>query len=130
MLVDRKPPATEAIERLLVGAGEGPARLAPVIGEEFERPARRDRRVELAQGTGGDIARVGENRLAGRFALRVDREKPGALHVDFAAYLDHLWPIIAGELFRHGLHGADVLGYVLAGDAVAARRAQIGRAHV
>src|SRR5216684_1297623 len=123
MLVDRKPPAAKAFERLLMGAGEGPARFAPVIGEEFQWPARGNRGIELAQRAGGDIARVGEDRLAGGGALLVDREKPGALHIDFAAHLDHLGPIIAREHLRHGLQRSDILGHVLAGDAIAARRA-------
>src|SRR5216684_1071052 len=106
MLVDRKPPAAKAFERLLMGAGEGPARFAPVIGEEFQWPARGNRGIELAQRAGGDIARVGEDRLAGGGAL-----------------LDHLGPIIAREHLRHGLQGPDILGHVLAGDAIAARRA-------
>src|SRR5439155_22132473 len=53
MLVDRKPPAAKALERLLMGAREWPARLAPVIGEEFQWPARGDRRIELTQGARG-----------------------------------------------------------------------------
>src|SRR5439155_270693 len=97
MLVDRKPPAAKALERLLMGAGDRAARLAPVIGEEFQWPARGDRRIELAQGAGGDIARVGEDRLAGGRALLVDREKPGAFHIDLAADLEYLGPILAGK---------------------------------
>ena len=101
-----------------------PARLAPGIGEEFQRPARGDRRVELAQRAGRDIARVGEDRLAGGRALGVDREKPGPLHVDFAAHLDDVGPARRRRAARHRLQRADVRGDVLAGDAVAARRAE------
>ena len=89
MLVDREPPfAGSAPSASLVRARKRPARLAPGIGEEFQRPARRDAGVELAQRAGRDIARVHEKRLAGGGALLVDREKPGPLHVHFAAHFE------------------------------------------
>jgi hypothetical protein len=84
-----------------MGLGKRCAGLAPVIGEEFERAPRGDRRVELAQRARRDIAWVGENRLARGLALGVDREKPFALHVDFAPDLDDVRPTLAGERFRH-----------------------------
>src|SRR6185437_1711602 len=49
LVIDAKAPVAEVLERLFVGFGEGRARLAPGVSEEFERPARGDRRVELAQ---------------------------------------------------------------------------------
>src|SRR5437763_16151997 len=87
-LVDGKAPFAKPRQRSRLGAGEGLGRLAPGIGEEFERPRRRDARVELAQRAGGEIARIGENLLAGGGALRVESEKRLALHIDFAADLD------------------------------------------
>ena len=111
-------------QRLGVAAGKRRARLAPGIGEEFQRPACGDCRVELAQGAGGDIARVGEDGFAGGLALGVDRKEPLALHIDFAAHFQHIGPARAGQLFRHVFEGADIGGDVLAGDPVAAGRAQ------
>src|SRR4029079_16602449 len=103
---------------------EGCARLAPGISEEFEWPRRRHGRVELAPGARREIARIGEDLLAGGRALGVERHKRGALHIDFAADLDDLRPAAGGELFRHGLQRADVDGDILAGNAVAARRTE------
>ena len=100
MLVDAEAPVAEAVERLAVRAREGPARLAPGIGEEFQRPAGRNAGVKLAQRPGRDIARVHEQRFAGGGALLVDREKPGPLHIDFAAHFEQFRPVRAGEMRR------------------------------
>ena len=105
---------------LFVGSGERRARFAPGIGEELERPARGDRRIELAQRAGRGVARIGENRLAGRRALLVQREEPGAFEIDLTADLDHLGPLLARENFRHGVQRAKVRGHILAGGAIAA----------
>src|SRR5204862_4867972 len=69
--VDGESPAAELRQRLVMGTGEGGARLAPGIGEEFERAAGSDRGIELAQRSSGGVARVGEDRLAGGRALLV-----------------------------------------------------------
>src|SRR5205823_2684581 len=49
---------------------------------------------------------------------------PGALHVDFAADFEDVGPALAGERRRYALQGADVGRHILAGDAVAAGRAE------
>ena len=122
--IDGEAPAREMLERVGVRLGEGLALLAPGIGEEFERPARGDRGIELAQRACGGVARIGEDRLAFLLALLVEREEARMLHIDFAAHLDHVGPAVALQLLGHGRERADVGGDVLAGDAVAARRRQ------
>ena len=120
-IVDGQPPFAELRQSFRVSAREGGARLAPGIGEEFERPACGDRRIELAQGAGGGVSRIGESGLAGGGPLFVQGKKAGALHIDFAADLDHLGPPVPGQRRWHAGQGTDVRGDILPGDAVAAR---------
>ena len=124
MRVDGQAPITKARQCVGLRFRDGRAGLAPGIGKKFEGPRCSYSRVELAQRAGREIAWVGEDRLAGGGALGVQRGKGGSLHIDFAADLDDFRPAAAGELLRHGLQRADIGGDVLAGDAVAARRAQ------
>ena len=105
-------------------ARERRTRLAPGISEEFERPTRGYRRVQLAQRAGRGVTRIGENRFSGRRALLVQRKETGALQIHLAAYLDQLGPTLAGKHFRHGVERAQVRGDVFARGAVAARRPQ------
>ncbi len=84
---------------------------------------RGDRWVELAHGTRGRVARIGEHRLAGLVALGVEREEPLAVHVDFAADLEQIGPALAVQPVRNLADGAQIGGDVLAGLAVAARGA-------
>src|SRR5690349_3969899 len=107
-----------------MGAGERRARLAPSIGEEFERPTRGDRRIELAQGPGRGVARIGEHGFPASRPLLVQREKTGALEIDLATHLDQLGPAFAAERLRYRVERAKVRRDILAGSAVAARRAE------
>src|SRR5205814_2045088 len=118
--IDREPPFAKPRQRLLVRACERRARLAPGIGEEFERSARGDRRVELAQRAGRGVARIGENRLAGRRPFLVQRKEAGALEIDLAADFNRLGPALARKDFGYGFERADVRGHILARGAVAA----------
>ena len=77
-------------------------------------------RVELAQRAGGEIARIGEGRLAGLRLAGVERGEVGKAHIDLAAGLENSRR--AGQAARDGLDGADVGGDVLALVAVAPRR--------
>ena len=95
---------------------------APGIGEEAERARGGDRRVFLAQRTGGRIARIGKDGAAFRLLPLVEREKRLLGHVDLAAHLANLRHLAAFQLLRHVFQRADVGGDVLAFRAVAARR--------
>ena len=120
--IDAKAAALEPFEHAELGVLRHLAHLAPGIGEEFERPARRDRRVELAQRAGGRIAGIGEDLLAlGRLPL-VEREEVGMGHVDLAAYLADIRVAVPVQPFRNFADGADIGGDVLAFEAVAAGR--------
>src|SRR6476646_9219370 len=120
MLIDREAPLLEAGQSFAMRARKWLARLAPGVGEEFQRAARRDAGIELAQRPGRDVARVREERLAGGGALLVDREKPSPLHIDLAAHFEHVRPIRAGETRRDRANRPYIRRHVLAGDAVAA----------
>ena len=69
----------------------------PVIGEEAQRAARGDGRIELAQGTGGRVARIGEDLLARLLLALVERGEIGVAHIDLAAHLEDLGRILAAE---------------------------------
>src|SRR5262249_44975938 len=99
--VDGKAPVTEPRERLVMGAREGGAGLAPSISKEFERPARSNRGIELAQRSRGGVPGIGEDRLACGRTLLVQGKKAGALQIDLAANLDQLGPFLAGERFGY-----------------------------
>src|SRR5262249_22658631 len=131
MRIDAEAPVLEQLQVFAVGLPRAWLRLAPGIGEEAQRSARRDIGIELAQGAGGGVARVGEGLLARRLLARVHLLERLALHVDLAAYVerprDRIWHP-AFELVRDVLHGAQVRRDILAGRAVAARRADRERA--
>jgi hypothetical protein len=55
-----KPSAGEPLQRGGLRIGQRRAQLAPGIGEEAQGPRARDLGVELAQRSGGGVARVGE----------------------------------------------------------------------
>ena len=80
-----------------------------------------DLRVLLAHGARGGVARVGKQRLASELALGVELLEHRAGHVDLTADDEPLRGVF--EFLRQVPHGAEVLGDVLAGHAVAARSA-------
>ena len=96
--------------------------LAQPVGEKAQRPLRGHARVELPQTAGRGVARIDELLLAAFALPRIHALEIGAHHQHFAA---HLQPRrrIAAQPQRQRAHGAQVRGDVLAGAAVAARRA-------
>ena len=87
--IDPEAVAAQQLEKAAVAALDRRLGLAPAIGEEAQPPARGDRGIELAQRARGRVARIGEQRLARRLPLLVQRHEVGALHVDLAAHLEH-----------------------------------------
>ncbi len=83
--IGRQAEALHRMNGLELRPGERLADLAPGVGEELERPRGGDARVELAQRAGGEVARIGEGRLAGLGLAGVQRAKIGVAHVDLAA---------------------------------------------
>ena len=55
----RKPPLVERADQFQVRSKAGPSDLEDVVGEQLERPTRRDRRVELPEGARGGVPGVG-----------------------------------------------------------------------
>ena len=98
------------------------------IGEEAERPRRRDRRVELTQRTGRGVARIDIELLAGLRLLAIKVEERSLGHVDFAAHFADFRHAPALQPLRHVLQGFHIGSDVLALTAVAARRAGDQRA--
>ena len=94
--------------------------LAPGVGEEAQRPARRDRGIELAQRSGRRVARIGEHLLAGGLLRRVETAEVVVAEVDLAAHLDQVRHALALQVMRDLLDRHDVGGDVLAFRAVAA----------
>jgi hypothetical protein len=78
--------------------------------------------VELAQRTGGGVARVGEERLARCLLPRVDGGEIRVREINLAAHLQHLGDVPAGQRVGDVLYGQGIGGDVLADLAVAARR--------
>ena len=103
-----------------LGRGEGLADFAPGVGEKLQRPLGGHARIELAQRAGGEVARIGVDRLPGGGLTRVQRGKVGVAHVDFAARFEDLGRAL--EALRDRFDNAHVRGDVLAFVAVAARR--------
>ena len=102
------------IERLALGKLQ-------IEDDHVQLALRRDLRVLLAERTGGGVARVREQRLAGDLALSVERGERRLGHIDLAAHDQVRQPVRQ----RHGqvLNRADVLRHVLTRTPVAARRA-------
>ena len=64
--VGLEAPLLQELQVFAVGLPRARLGLAPGIGEEAQRPRRRDRRIELAQRAGGGVARIDVGLLAGR----------------------------------------------------------------
>ncbi len=121
----RETPAAQALQHLGVGGRHGlPLQTGQRIGEEAQRPFRRDARVELAHAAGSSVARIGEfllARLAGAFvhALEVAPQ-----HEHLAANFEVIRDPFSPQAERDAAHRAQVAGDILAGIAVAARGAE------
>ena len=96
---------------------------ADAVGEETQRPLRGDLVVELAQRTGGAVARIRQHLAAVQAGVFVPAFEVGARHVDLAAHFQHRGPTGALQLLRDVRDGAQVRGHILAGSAIATRRA-------
>jgi hypothetical protein len=121
-VVGGEAPGRQHRQRLALGRGEWAADFAPGVGEEPQRPFGRDGRIDLAQGAGGKVARVGVGALAGGLGDGVERLELRQRRIDLASDLDHVRNL-ARQPGRDVLQGAQVGGDVLAGAAVAPGRA-------
>ena len=112
--IDPEGRLLQPCQEVRVGARDRRLGLAPGIGEEAQPAAGGDPAVELAQRAGGGVARVHEGRLAlASRAGALSAGKSCALHIDFAAHLEHCG-LLAVEALRDVADGAHVGGDVLA----------------
>ena len=109
----------ESGDRAGLGVRERLGDLAPGVGEEPQRTGGGDPGIELAQRSGGRVARVGEGPGAGLRLAGVEGGEIRVAHIDLAADLEHGGG--AGQGLGDVVDGAGVGGDVLAGLAVAAR---------
>ena len=92
--------------------------LADAIGIERERPAGGDTGIQLAQASGGRIARVGKELVAPCFLCTVQCQEVFLQHQHLAPHFQHLGRR-TGQLLGHAAHRAQIGRDVLAGDAIA-----------
>ncbi|MET4825857.1 hypothetical protein ABH972_003446 [Bradyrhizobium ottawaense] len=114
--------ALEPADHAALRAFRHRAHLPPRIGEEAEGARGGDGRVLLPERTGGRIARVGKDGVAGRLLPLLEREERLFGHVDLAADLADVGHVAPFQLLRHVFERADVGGDILADRTVAARR--------
>ena len=125
----RQAEGVECIQHAAVAVGHGvPALyLAPGVGIETQRALHRDGRIELAQRTGGGVARVDKGffvlrALGNLVALALVQCLEGiAPHIDLAAHFQHGRQRIATQAQRNLPNRAHVLRDVLTTLAIAAR---------
>ena len=125
----RQAPAGNRLHDAELRVGGQRAVRAPAMGEEPQRPAGGDGGVLLAQRAGGGIARIGE--LARLFRIvglgeqaLVERHEVALGHVDFAAYLEQVGDVGAGQPLGNIADGADIGSHVLTRRAVATSRGE------
>jgi len=124
--VDPESPGVQGLKNIPMASEIDALADADPVCEEGQGAPSRDPRVELPQGAGGGIARIGERRFAGVQPPAVQGLKTGFLHVDFAADLDSGGKGSAASGLRAQRHGGNRLQVerdVLADFAVAARGA-------
>ncbi len=109
-----------------------PLGVAELVDPDVERSRGGDRRVELADGAGGRVARIGKGRLTGRRARLVQAFERRERQVGLAADFDHrgrpLTAVERAQAQRDGVDRAQVDGHVLADDTVTARGAPLEQA--
>ena len=84
MRIDGKPPPNQLLENLSLGIEPQSFRMAQGVGEKRQGPGRGHGGVELPQGSGGRISRVGEGRRPFLRSLPVDPFKPRQRKIDFS----------------------------------------------
>ena len=119
--VYRQSPVAVGLDHAELAVGGQRRHLAPAVGEEPQRAGCRDAWIELAQRSGGRVARVGEELFAGALLCRVEGGKLGMAHVDLATDADQFGHPVAAKLPWHVGDGHHIGGDVLAFRAVAPR---------
>ena len=123
--VDLEAGGVQRVQGFPVAVKVGAAILEQHVGEIVEAALRGDAGLELADGAGGGVARVGENRQAFLFALVVHFLEGGDGHEHFAADFEiggdaGFLQLVQRDGKRDGANRAHVQGDVFADGAVAA----------
>ena len=84
--IDDEAPGFETIEKRSVRFPIHGAHRTPGIGEELKRALGGDGAVQLAQRSGGGVARVGERLITRRDLTFIESQKISFGHIDFAAH--------------------------------------------
>ena len=122
MLADRQTEGGQRVEHAGVGFGLIPAvDRTNAVGEEFQRPAGGDRRIQLTDAASRSIAWIDQRLVAARGGSGVVSFQVVAAHVHLAAHFQQRWRL-ATQAQRDLAQRAQVLRNVLAGGAVATRR--------
>ena len=90
------------------------------ISVKRQRAGSGDTRIELAQRTGGGIARIGENLFTLLGLPVVHAREIGPQHQHFATHLERGGNMPTVQTQRYGSNRAQIRGDILAGRAVAA----------
>ena len=124
--VHGKPEVLQPAQQFFLGLGNFRivAHRTDPVAEIFEPAFGDDARIELLERTGGDVARIGVRFLAGGHLLGGDFLKGRKRQIDFAADFEHFGRL--GTAFQaqgNAADGAQILGDLIAGLAIAARGA-------
>jgi hypothetical protein len=121
--VHRKAESLERLEERALRFGpRPPLRLADAVGKKLQRPPCRHRRIDLAHGAGGRVARIDERLETGCLLPRVQRVEIAPRHVNLAAHFEDGGDARAAQPLWYRADGLDVGRHVLADFAVAAGR--------
>ena len=107
-----KPQRLKPTDRFGLRFCKGFGQFPPGICKKPQRPGPGDRGIELAQGSSGRIARVGERLIARLRLPGVQRGKIGVGHIHFAAHFQHVGR--AGQLLRDVCDSAGIGGDLFA----------------
>src|SRR6185503_10816612 len=120
--IDRQAELLDGGQELALGRERDALELAEAVGREAQRPPRGDFRIELAHRARGGVARVDVRALARGAQLLVHALEIRAPHEDLTSDFQDRGRRLRVQPARDAPDGPDVLGYVLAGLAVASGR--------
>ena len=119
--VNGQPAGAQGVERLAVRLPPGTFERAHAVEDRAQPAPCHDGRIKLLERSGGGVARIGKGRLPGGGALFVERGELRLGQKDFPAHFKQPGNVRARKPLGNAGNGADVLGDVVAGRAVAAR---------
>src|SRR5579872_3850950 len=118
--VDRESPGTQELQCLGLTVNVEPFHISDGVGPEVEGAARRYFRIQLTQGAGRGIARIGEEGCALLGPPLIETLEAFRAHVDLAARLQSNGDRFGAKAFWYVTDCAEIGGHILAFDAVTA----------